>query len=143
MKKQALAILLIAVGMLIGAGGCKRKQAETLSLDAPIPIVPVVKDVKEPRHYKPEQEKPKPKHDKLGAWTITQDFVETKLACPHRTKWPWVSYEKATNYLGNGRYQCSSFVYIKNTYGVKTRIYFVCVVEHISGSKWRLVKLII
>ena len=83
----------------------------------------------------------KPEHNKLDAFTIAQDFIESKLKCPHTAKWPWISYSKVTVHLGNGRYQISSYLDAQNGFGALIRIHFTCVVEHISGDRWRLVKL--
>ena len=67
MKKQ-ITILLIVVGMLIGAGGCKEsknnREENQLPSGAPapaVPFVPVVNDVKGPRYYEIEQEKEREK----------------------------------------------------------------------------------
>ena len=81
-------------------------------------------------------------HSKLDAFTITQDFVEANLKCPRTAKWPWISYSKVTVHLGNGCYQISSYLDAQNGFGAMVRINFVCVVEHISGSNWRLIKLL-
>lgn len=85
----------------------------------------------------------KPEHDKLGAFTIAQNFVESNLRCPRTAKWPWISYSKVTVHLGNGRYQISSYLDAQNGFGALVRINFICVVEHISGDRWRLINLTI
>ncbi len=85
----------------------------------------------------------KPEHDKLGAFTIAQDFIESNLKCPRTAKWPWIDYTSVTVPLGNGRYQVSSYLDAQNGFGAMVRIHFVCTVEHISGDRWRLIKLTI
>ena len=90
--------------------------------------------------------KAKPEHDKCSAYTMAQDFVTSRLKCPSTAKWPgiWagVSYSKVTFHLGNGRYQISSYLDAQNGFGAMVRVNFICVVEHVSGSNWRLVRLV-
>ncbi len=85
--------------------------------------------------------KTKSEHDKLGAFTIAQDFIESRLKCPRTAKWPWISYSKVTVHLGNGRYQISSYLDAQNGFGALVRTHFICTVEHIGGDRWRLVNL--
>ena len=127
MRKQMLTTLLVVVGMLISAG-CSKKEVESLE------------QIKARVEAEVETEV-KPKHDKLGAFTIAQDFIESNLICPRTAKWPWISYSKVTVHLGNGRYRISSYLDAQNGFGALIRINFICVVEHISGDRWRLVKL--
>ena len=81
--------------------------------------------------------------NKLNAFTMAQDFVESSLLCPRTAKWPWISYSKVTFHLGDGKYQISSYLDAQNGFGAMVRVNFICVVEHVGGSRWRLVKLAI
>ena len=89
-----------------------------------------------------KEQQEKPQHDKLDAFTIAQDFVESNLRCPRTAKWPWISYSKVTVHLGDGKYQISSYLDAQNGFGAMVRIHFVCIVQHTGGSNWRLVKLV-
>ena len=84
----------------------------------------------------------KPKHDKLDAFAMAQDFVESNLKCPRTAKWPWISYSEVTVHLGSGKYQISSYLDAQNGFGALVRIHFICIVQHVGGSNWRLVKLV-
>ncbi|KKN53705.1 hypothetical protein LCGC14_0599600 [marine sediment metagenome] len=87
----------------------------------------------------------RPKHDECSAYTMAQDFVTSRLKCPSTAKWPgfWagVSYSEITFHLGGGKYRISSYLDAQNGFGAMVRVNFICVVEHVGGSRWRLVSL--
>lgn len=132
MKKAFVAILLVIAALITMRDfGCfSETSKETLE------------QIKARVEAEVQAEVKKPKHNKLGAFTIAQDFIGSRLKCPRTAKWPWVSYSKVTVHLGNGRYRISSYLDAQNGFGALVRIHFICVVEHISGDRWRLIKLI-
>ncbi len=93
------------------------------------------------KQNQPKQITMESKHDKLDAFTMAQDFIESRLKCPRTAKWPWISYKKVTVHLGNGRYQISSYLDAQNSFGALVRTHFICVVQHTGGSDWRLINL--
>lgn len=182
MKK--LLMVLLMVGMLIGAGGCVEEESTytvfegspgqvtmRVQQDAPTEIEPPIKSDYENtpgyteeckmrqeqdariKAYQKELEQSvrepdakiavtqKPKHYYFDAYDMAKDFVTRRLKCPRTAKWPWFVKENHTRHLGNGRYQISSYLDAQNGFGALIRVHFVCIVQHISGSRWRLISL--
>lgn len=78
---------------------------------------------------------PKPEHDPLSAWYCAQEFVKDKLKAPSTAEFESADL-KMLKYLGDGRYQLTSYVDAENSFGAKLRYDFVCVVRHAGGDKY-------
>jgi len=85
-------------------------------------------------------EPPAPKHDKISAWVMSQDFVSSKLKSPATAKFPFFS-EEYVRYLGEERYQVVAHVDSQNSFGAMIRTRFNCVLKYIGDDKWTLEKL--
>lgn len=85
-------------------------------------------------------EPPAPKHDKITAYVISQDFVSKRLKSPVSAKFPSFS-EEYVCYLGEKRYQVSAYVDSQNSFGAMIRTQFNCVVKYVGNSDWVLERL--
>lgn len=77
--------------------------------------------------------------DKMGAWVITQQFVEKQLRCPRTAKWTWGMPH--VSYLGDYKYRIRHYVDAQNGFGALVRTHFTCTVMKIGEERWQLEEL--
>jgi hypothetical protein len=82
---------------------------------------------------------PKPEHDRLGAWTMAQQFVEPKLVAPADAHFfcDQGSSVDCVEKIGDGRYRVRGLVDAPNRLGVKIRARFDVTVEYAGEQKWK------
>lgn len=75
--------------------------------------------------------------DEMGAWTISQQFVNDALKAPATASYP--SYDESfVTDLGGGRFKVDAYVDAQNSFGAKIRSRFTCTVSSSDGTHWHL-----
>lgn len=75
--------------------------------------------------------------DKIGAFVMSQSFVEKRLKAPSTAD--FCSYSDATvTDLGDGRFRVSAYVDAQNSFGAKIRTNYTCVLKSTDGDTWTL-----
>jgi len=75
--------------------------------------------------------------DKIDAYIMSQQFVETKLKAPATAKFPRFQ-DSFVKEIGENRYKVSAYVDAENSFGAKIRVKYFCVLKHIGDDKWEL-----
>jgi hypothetical protein len=74
--------------------------------------------------------------DKIAAFQMSRDFVNSHLKAPSTSDFPWYDKSFVTS-LGEGRYRVVAYVDAQNSFGAKIRNSYVCVLQN-KGDKWTL-----
>lgn len=75
--------------------------------------------------------------DEIGAFVMSQSFVEKRLKAPSTAD--FCSYSDATvTDLGGGRFRVSAYVDAQNSFGAKIRTRYTCVLKSTDGDTWTL-----
>ena len=78
--------------------------------------------------------------DRIEAWVMAQDFVQSQLKAPATAKFssnPWLIDGGACIDYKDGSYYIRAYVDSQNNYGAMIRTWFSIVVTHIGGGKWK------
>lgn len=82
---------------------------------------------------------PKPEHDSMSAYYMSQQFAEKQLIAPSTAKFPPYSQNRVAD-LGGGEYVISSYVDAQNSFGAMIRTQYLCTVKHVEGDRWQLLE---
>ena len=75
--------------------------------------------------------------DKIGAFVMSQTFVEKRLKSPSTAD--FCSYSDATvTDLGSGKFRVSAYVDAQNSFGAQIRTNYTCVLKSTDGDTWTL-----
>jgi hypothetical protein len=73
---------------------------------------------------------------KTWALVMCEPFVENRLKSPSTADFSSIVDSTVTDY-GGGRYKVVAYVYASNSFGVKTRNNYTCIIRSV-GDKWQL-----
>lgn len=82
---------------------------------------------------------PKPEHDSISAFVMSQNFTKKQLKAPSTAKFPRYSEGRVAD-LGNGEYRVSSYVDAQNAFGAMIRTNYICKVKYVGNDKWQLLE---
>ncbi|GEM_PF-3699387 len=74
------------------------------------------------------------------AMVRAEDFVRVRLKYPEEASFPGIlegpTYEQCVKNLGGGKYRVRSWVMAKNAFGVKTKLYYTCILQRKDDDNW-------
>ncbi len=85
--------------------------------------------------------------DKMSAWIMAKKFVKQSLISPTTASFGSVfsdyqDPDEIVTDLGGGKYQIKGWVDAENIFGAKkVRNYFICDLEYLGNSQWKLINL--
>jgi RNA polymerase subunit RPABC4/transcription elongation factor Spt4 len=76
--------------------------------------------------------------DKLGAYTMAQQFIKERLKSPSTAEFPSEHSDELTTHLGDGKFIVDSYLDAQNSFGAIVRVEYRVKLEHINEDTWRL-----
>lgn len=84
-------------------------------------------------------QEPRPEHDAIAAYSMSQVFAEDHLKAPSTAKFP-VFTEDQVVHAGDGEYIVSSYVDAQNSFGAMVRTHYLCGLKYAGDNKWQLLE---
>ncbi len=74
--------------------------------------------------------------DPIGAFVMSQQFVEERLVSPGSAEFPWYGDEMVTA-KGKEEYRVRSYVDSQNKFGALIRIEYTCTMKYLGKDRWQ------